>query len=86
MIAAWYHLIVLTDPPSVPADFFDQNPLSQLGLMTIRDGVAEKLMDLSGSPEAQIKKLRELQSGEGRAGEGCMQWQARETVCLNRID
>ena len=32
--------------------------------MTIRDGVAEKLMDLSGSPEAQIEKLRGLSTGK----------------------
>ena len=31
-------------------EFFDQNPLSHLGLIVLRDGVAEKLTDLSGSP------------------------------------
>mmetsp|Transcript_13699 Transcript_13699/g.29407 ORF Transcript_13699/g.29407 Transcript_13699/m.29407 type:complete len:458 (-) Transcript_13699:231-1604(-) len=44
-------------------DFFDQNPLSQLGIMLMKDGVADRLTDLSGSPEAQIKKL-----GEGNLG------------------
>ena len=40
-------------------DYFDQNPLSQLGIVITRDGVAIKLTDLSGSPDAQIKKLGE---------------------------
>ncbi|KAK9828063.1 hypothetical protein WJX81_007161 [Elliptochloris bilobata] len=39
-------------------EFFDQNPLSHLGLVVLRNGVAEKLTDLSGSPEAHIAKLR----------------------------
>jgi transcription initiation factor TFIIH subunit 2 len=45
-------------------DFFDQNPVSQLGIVFLKDGVAEKLTDLSGSPEAQIRKLNESQLGE----------------------
>ena len=36
-----------------------KNPLSQLGILLMRDGVAERLTELSGSPEAQIKKLAE---------------------------
>ncbi|KAG6543114.1 hypothetical protein Mapa_015363 [Marchantia paleacea] len=39
-------------------EFFDQNPLSHLGLITIRNGVARRLTDLSGSPEAHIRALR----------------------------
>ena len=31
-------------------EFFDQNPLSHLGILLLRDGVAERLTDLSGSP------------------------------------
>ena len=31
-------------------EFFDQNPLSHLGLIVLRNGVAERLTDLSGSP------------------------------------
>eukprot|EP00775_Hariotina_reticulata_P000598 gene598-885_t len=39
--------------------FFDLNPLGQLGLLVLRNGVAEKLTDLSGSPEAQIATLKQ---------------------------
>lgn len=38
-------------------EFFDQNPLSQVGLVTIKDGVAHPLTDLGGSPESHIKAL-----------------------------
>lgn len=38
-------------------EFFDQNPLSQLGLVMLKDGVAHSLTDLGGSPEAHIKAL-----------------------------
>lgn len=38
-------------------EFFDQNPLSQIGLVTLKDGVAHSLTDLGGSPESHIKAL-----------------------------
>ncbi|GAA0168797.1 general transcription factor [Lithospermum erythrorhizon] len=38
-------------------EFFDQNPLSQIGLVILKDGVAHCLTDLAGSPEAHIRAL-----------------------------
>ncbi|GAV62068.1 Ssl1 domain-containing protein/C1_4 domain-containing protein [Cephalotus follicularis] len=38
-------------------EFFDQNPLSHIGLMTIKDGVAQCLTELGGSPESHVKAL-----------------------------
>lgn len=40
-------------------EFFDQNPLSQLGLILARNGIAERITELSGSPEAHIAALKE---------------------------
>ncbi|XVF47131.1 hypothetical protein PTKIN_Ptkin03bG0084400 [Pterospermum kingtungense] len=37
------------------SEFFDQNPLSQVGLVTVKDGVAHCLTDLGGCPESHIK-------------------------------
>ncbi|KAG5189259.1 general transcription factor II H, polypeptide 2 [Tribonema minus] len=37
--------------------FFDQNPLSQLGIIITRDGRAERVTDLSGNPKAHIEAL-----------------------------
>ncbi|KAH7620949.1 putative General transcription factor IIH subunit 2 [Nannochloris sp. 'desiccata'] len=38
--------------------FFDANPLSQLGIIVLRNGVAERLTELSSSPEVHIQKLK----------------------------
>lgn len=38
-------------------EFFDQNPLSQIGLVVIKEGVAHSLTDIGGSPESHIKAL-----------------------------
>ncbi|CAN6556923.1 unnamed protein product [Malus baccata var. baccata] len=38
-------------------EFFFQNPLSQVGLVTVKDGVAHCLTDLGGSPESHVKAL-----------------------------
>ncbi|CAA6666438.1 unnamed protein product [Spirodela intermedia] len=38
-------------------EFFDQNPLSHIGLVAIKDGIAHRLTELGGSPESQIRAL-----------------------------
>ncbi|PIA45192.1 hypothetical protein AQUCO_01700614v1 [Aquilegia coerulea] len=38
-------------------EFFDQNPLSHIGLITLKDGIAQCLTDLGGSPDSHIKAL-----------------------------
>jgi transcription initiation factor TFIIH subunit 2 len=38
-------------------EFFDQNPLSHVGLVTIKDGISHRLTEMGGSPESQIKAL-----------------------------
>jgi transcription initiation factor TFIIH subunit 2 len=38
--------------------FFDENPLSQLGIVIMRDGVARQITELSSSPEMHIEKLK----------------------------
>mmetsp|Transcript_3700 Transcript_3700/g.16249 ORF Transcript_3700/g.16249 Transcript_3700/m.16249 type:complete len:402 (+) Transcript_3700:95-1300(+) len=40
-------------------EYFNQNPLSQLGLVVTRNGIAERLTELSGSPESHITALKE---------------------------
>lgn len=48
--------------------FFELNPLGQLGLVVLRNGIAEKLTDLSGSPEAQIAQLTQYGMDTGGWG------------------
>ncbi|VAH34102.1 unnamed protein product [Triticum turgidum subsp. durum] len=38
-------------------EFFDQNPLSHVGLVTIKDGISHRLTEIGGSPESQINAL-----------------------------
>ncbi|XP_011089329.1 general transcription factor IIH subunit 2 [Sesamum indicum] len=48
-------------------EFFDQNPLSQIGIVTLKDGVAHSLTDLGGSPESHIKVLMGKLTSSGDA-------------------
>lgn len=48
-------------------EFFDQNPLSQIGLVMIKDGVADYLTDMGGSPESHIKALMSKLECSGEA-------------------
>lgn len=48
-----------------------QNPLSQLGIVLLRDGIAERLTDLSGSPEAQLRRLDAANLGVPRVNSSC---------------
>lgn len=50
-------VVVAKHVESFIREFFDQNPLSQIGLVTVKEGVANCLTDLGGTPEAHIKAL-----------------------------
>jgi transcription initiation factor TFIIH subunit 2 len=39
-------------------EYFDQNPLSQLGLIITKDGVAEKLSDFTGNSKNLINLIK----------------------------
>jgi transcription initiation factor TFIIH subunit 2 len=41
-------------------EFYEQNPISQLGIVGMRDGIAVRISDMSGNPAEHIEKLREL--------------------------
>lgn len=41
-------------------EFFDQNPISHLGIIVTANGVATKLTDLAGSPDRHIARLRHI--------------------------
>lgn len=43
--------------------FFDENPLSQLGLIVLRNGVAERLTELSSSPVRRCTTGRWVRGG-----------------------
>ena len=58
------------------SDFFAENPLSQVGVIAIRGGQAEKLTDLSGNKRSHVDAVGRVGSscsGSGRGGEASLQ-------------
>lgn len=47
--------------------FFNDNPLSQMGIIVLRNGIAEQLTELSSSPEVHIERLRQNLETSGAA-------------------
>ncbi|TKA73816.1 hypothetical protein B0A49_02082 [Cryomyces minteri] len=45
-------------------EFFDQNPISQLGVIGMRDGLAIRVSDISGNPNDHIAAVRALLTQE----------------------
>lgn len=45
-------------------EFFDQNPISQLGIIGMKDGLAVLVSDLNGNPHDHIEKLQALRKQE----------------------
>jgi transcription initiation factor TFIIH subunit 2 len=41
-------------------EYFEQNPISQMGVIGMRDGVAVRISDMSGNPSDHIEKLQKL--------------------------
>lgn len=48
-------------------DFFDQNPISSMGLTVTRNGLAESLSELSGNPKNHIHRLKTVNTAAGVA-------------------
>ncbi|CAM1503983.1 Fc.00g015740.m01.CDS01 [Cosmosporella sp. VM-42] len=45
-------------------EFFEQNPISQLGIIGMRDGVAVRISDVGGNPSEHTERLKELKDQE----------------------
>ncbi|KAF7538898.1 hypothetical protein G7Z17_g12539 [Cylindrodendrum hubeiense] len=43
-------------------EFFEQNPISQLGIIGMRDGVAVRISDVGGNPSEHLEKLKGLEN------------------------
>jgi len=46
-------------------EFYDQNPISQLGIAVTRDRVAERISELSGNAKAHINALKQIIRADG---------------------
>ena len=45
-------------------EFFDQNPISQLGIIGMRDGLAVRISDVGGNPSEHVGKVSKLRREE----------------------
>lgn len=45
-------------------EFFEQNPISQIGIIGMRDGLATRVSDMSGNPSDHISNLQALRKAE----------------------
>ncbi|KAK3990872.1 TFIIH basal transcription factor complex p47 subunit [Cladorrhinum sp. PSN332] len=53
------YLLTLNYAVDFVREYFEQNPISQMGIIGMRDGVAVRISDMGGNPAAHIEKLRE---------------------------
>lgn len=52
------YLLTLNYAVDFVREYFEQNPISQLGIVGMRDGIAVRISDMGGNPTEHIEKLR----------------------------
>ncbi|KAK3074306.1 hypothetical protein LTR53_003354 [Teratosphaeriaceae sp. CCFEE 6253] len=58
------HLLTINYTIAFVREFFEQNPISQLGILGMREGLALRLSDMSGNPNDHINALKALRTME----------------------
>lgn len=58
------YLLTIRYTSEFVAEFFEQNPISQLGIIGMRDGLAVRVSDMGGNPSEHIAKLQGLREQE----------------------
>lgn len=58
------YLLTIRYASEFVAEFFEQNPISQLGIIGMRDGLAVRVSDMGGNPSEHIAKLQGLREQE----------------------
>ncbi|GAB7353418.1 hypothetical protein MBLNU459_g3889t1 [Dothideomycetes sp. NU459] len=57
-------LLTLTYTIAFVREYFEQNPISQLGILGMRDGLAIRISDMSGNPNDHINAIKGLRTTE----------------------
>ena len=60
------YLLTLRYAQEFVHEFFEQNPISQLGILGMRDGLAVRVSDISGNPNDHIGSLQALREQEAK--------------------
>lgn len=58
------YLLTLLYTVAFIREYFEQNPISQLGIIGMRNGVAERISDMSGNPTEHIAAVQKLRTRE----------------------
>lgn len=56
------YLLTLRYAHEFVLEFFEQNPISQLGVLGMRDGLAVRISDMSGNPTDHILAIQALRT------------------------
>ena len=56
------HLLTIRYASEFVTEYFEQNPISQLGIIGMRDGLAVRISDMSGNPTEHTTNLKALAS------------------------
>lgn len=60
------YLLMVRYATEFVSEFFEQNPISQLGIIGMRDGVAVRISEMSGNPTEHIEKLKGIRDAQGQ--------------------
>jgi transcription initiation factor TFIIH subunit 2 len=58
------YLLTLRYAQEFVTEFFEQNPISQLGVLGMRDGIAVRISDMTGNPTDHIKAVQKLRESD----------------------
>ncbi|RVX72893.1 hypothetical protein B0A52_03246 [Exophiala mesophila] len=58
------YLLTLLYTESFIREFFEQNPISQLGIVGMRDGIAVRVSDMSGNPNDHLTAIQRIRKEE----------------------
>ncbi|OLL23888.1 TFIIH basal transcription factor complex p47 subunit [Neolecta irregularis DAH-3] len=66
-------------------EYFEQNPISQLGVLGMKDGKCSRVSDLSGNPHDHILALQKLRTGEPSGDVSLLNSLSLARACLHHV-
>lgn len=65
--------LTLTYAVEFVREYFEQNPISQMGIVMMRQGIATRVSELTGNPAVLIDRLREIEKDKEPDGDPSLQ-------------
>jgi transcription initiation factor TFIIH subunit 2 len=60
------YLLTIRYATEFVTEYFEQNPISQLGIIGMKDGIAVRISDMSGNPAEHIEHLGRVRDAQGQ--------------------